>query len=222
MWHLSPTPKVIKQCCTDCEVIKTWWLNGQPYKISKCLVNMSQDLSNKLAAVIVTNVIAGANWTLHGGAPELRGEKLNVLYLDHSSQKPPRISHSVTLPGKMWTNIYPPPDSTPKELFHPSLAWRANASPGLTHTGLDVPPESHPRVGMTPRPVPGDQQRVCSLPWHWILLSSTKGRGLSILWLCELPGSLSFINFLSHVNLLSLGRTVLIWSLNDVCYGEIQ
>lgn len=175
---------------------------------------MSQDLSNKLVSIIITNVIAGAHWTLEQWCSWTQLFYTYTIILNSHRE----LSYYVTFPRKMRINAYPPRRTHQRNyLVNQWVSWECTQE----EAGA---PETHSSVGLTQRSyIPGDPCTLCSQHHQRVNPSLVSAfLNLSILWLCKLPGSYSFISFLSLVSFLPLRRIILIWNLNDISYREIQ
>lgn len=230
MWHLSTTLSY-KAVLYWLWGHQHWWVNRQPYKTSDSLVNMSQGLSKKLVSVIITNVIAGALWTLACWCSRTtKWETQLFMPRPFFSKSHRELSHSATFPGKMWVNASPTPREYTKETLLPRSSlvnqWVLG---GYTQDSKEAaPPETDSSVGIT--------QRSCILeilaslavsiiregapPPALVTALLSLGKGLTILELCKHPGSCSFISFPSLASLLPL-RITLTWKLNGISYMEI-
>lgn len=187
---------------------------------------MSQGLSKKLVSVIITNVIAGALWTLACWCSRTtKWETQLFMRRPLFSKSHGELSHSVTFPGKMWVNASPTPREYTKETLLPRSSlvsqWILGGNTGLRESGTT-------RVGIT--------QRSCILeilaglavsiiregapPPALVTALLSLGKGLAILGLCKHPGSCSFISFSSLASLLPL-RIILMWNLNGISYMGI-
>lgn len=132
---------------------------------------MSQGLSKKLVSVIITNVIAGALWTLACWCSRTtKWETQLFMRRPLFSKSHGELSHSVTFPGKMWVNASPTPREYTKETLLPRsslvsqwiLGGKHRTQRKRHHPGRDYSEKLHP--GDPCRPCSQHHQRGCPAP----------------------------------------------------------